>query len=493
MAPAARLDPHDPYWNGKRRPFIIGVCFVFILLQLLFLADLSYLYGVVFRSGDKAHNLHILNVNLDANQSIVQQSISAAYSRLTGADYLELESRPSSEYSSIEAARSAVCRGDYWAAIVVNEGASERLSDALAGGAAANSYNSSQAVTLIYNTAKYSSITLGDIIGNLQTLVGAASVAHASIATDAITTLNTTSAAAVNAFRSPISSTAIDIMPTNQGSRVLYNTVSMVFPIIQQFFFLMAVNGLSSHYKLYTSLQVPYALLMRGVLSTIYTFISSLCMTGYIWAFCEGWAVDAGQFGLTWMVLWLYMFINFGILDAVTGFIPMSFVPFFIITWVVINVGSTISPLALMPGFYHWGVALPAHNTYNVLVNVWTSGCNPPLHQYLPILFAWAVLGVILANMGMYQRCNAAAKAEAEQEEAFQKRISASQSRETSANGSRAGLEKAETAGTMRRISDAPYPQDLRAEVSRIGVRMPFADTVERFGSGNGLERSTTA
>lgn len=90
-------------------------------------------------------------------------------------------------------------------------------------------------------------------------------------------------------------------MPTPQGSRVLFNTVSMVFPIIQQFFFLMALNGISTQYKLYSRLRLSYAMGMRVLLSTLYTFISSLVMVGYIWAFRENWGVTAGMFFLSWV------------------------------------------------------------------------------------------------------------------------------------------------------------------------------------------------
>ncbi|USW49984.1 hypothetical protein Slin15195_G033030 [Septoria linicola] len=409
-----RLHPRDTFWDGKRKPFLIGVCFTFLLLQILFLGNLSYLYGVVFKSSYRTHNLEILNVNLETSTSTVQGAVDAAYSRLQGDGFFSLQSRPSTQYNTVDAAREAVCKGHFWAAVVINEGASSRLSSALAGGEAAEIYDSSDAATLVINSAKYSTASLGEVVGNLQTLLAAASQAYTSVGRNASSTLDISSVAAVTAFRSPISSKTVDIMPTNQGPRVLYNTVSMVFPIIQQFFFLMALNGLSTTYKLYTSLRVRYAVFMRGFLGTVYTFISSLCMAGYMWAFREDWGVEAGQFVLTWMVLWLYMFINFGLLDTLTAFVPMSFVPFFmsvefkkngietpikdtadsaLVTWVVINVASTIYPLALTAGFYHWGVALPAYNTYNLLVEVWTHGCNPMHAQCLGVLLpgpSWA-------------------------------------------------------------------------------------------------------
>jgi hypothetical protein len=82
-------------------------------------------------------------------------------------------------------------------------------------------------------------------------------------------------------------------------------------PIIMQFFFLMAINGVSAEFKLYSHLPILNNGIIRMVLSLSYTFIGSLCWAGYIWAFRETWSVDAGQFFCTWVIIWLFMHINF--------------------------------------------------------------------------------------------------------------------------------------------------------------------------------------
>lgn len=56
----------------------------------------------------------------------------------------------------------------------------------------------------------------------------------------------------------------------------------MVMPIIQQFFFMMALNRISSQFQLLTKLGPTANGLLRMCISFAYTFIGSLCMTGYI-------------------------------------------------------------------------------------------------------------------------------------------------------------------------------------------------------------------
>ena len=73
----------------------------------------------------------------------------------------------------------------------------------------------------------------------------------------------------------------------------------------------------------------------------------------------------------------------------------MKFTPFFILTLALTSVASTISPFELSPGFYRIGYVLPAHEIYQVLLDIWTRGCNPTLYRSLPILFSWWLVGIL--------------------------------------------------------------------------------------------------
>ena len=128
-------------------------------------------------------------------------------------------------------------------------------------------------------------------------------------------------------------------------------------------------------------------------------------MAGYIWAFRESWGQRGSRFVLTWITMWLLMYINFLLFDITTAFIPIQFMPFIVLTWVILNVASTISPFELNPGFFRWGYALPSHEAYQVLIQIWSGGCNNRLYRALPIMFSWWVVGVPIAVYAMQHRC----------------------------------------------------------------------------------------
>jgi hypothetical protein len=141
--------------------------------------------------------------------------------------------------------------------------------------------------------------------------------------TAAATYLNTSDANATLALLNPITASSINITPTSQGTRVLYDTVSLILPIIQQFFVIMALNGISQQFEIYGYLATSQVGLIRLIHSLVYTFFSSLTTIGYIWIFRESWDVGNRQFALSQLAMWLYMHVNFLVLDTATAFIPM--------------------------------------------------------------------------------------------------------------------------------------------------------------------------
>ena len=142
-----------------------------------------------------------------------------------------------------------------------------------------------------------------------------------------------------------------------------------------------------------------------------------------IWAFRGHWDVNTAQFFLTWVALWLFAHANFLTMDVFTIWLPPPYVPMALITWVVFNVASILVPFELSPGFYRWAYALPAHEIYQILTDIWSRGCNPQLYHALPVLFALELFSFLLSALGVYRRCHYAVIAQEAEDEAFDDRV----------------------------------------------------------------------
>ena len=238
----------------------------------------------------------------------------------------------------------------------------------------------------VWNGERYPVFSQAGIYPNLLRLIEATRSSYYSNNESAVVaSANLSSPATLDVFLDPIHSKEINIKGTEHGTRVFYNTVSMVMPIIQQFIFMLALNGISTHFGAFAKLSWKTNVIIHLIASILYTFTGRLLMTTYIWAYREDWGLNGSRFVLTWMILWFLMHINFLFFDITTAFIPIQFMPFVVLTWVIFNVASTISPFELNPGFFRWGYALPSHEAYQVLIQIWSGGCNNRLYQAVPI------------------------------------------------------------------------------------------------------------
>jgi hypothetical protein len=408
---------------GKSRIVFFGAAGLnFLLLQILFLGLFCYIFGSIWQQSDHIHNMNVAFVDYDGG--VIATAVRDAYKTLQGNTFPTLEEATLERFSTPEDLREEVCKIHYWAAIYISQGASERLANALQGGLAASTYNGSNALTFIWNEARYSTIVDSDISGTMASLSSAARVAYAAVnGTGALQTLNATDPTAISVFANPWQLSNINIQPTTQGSRLIYNTLVIIFILIQEFFFLATINALNAEFKIYHKLYPHRIIAVRNGMSLAYTFSGSLCIAGAIWAFRGNWNVNSHQFGLTFAILWLFAHLNFLWLDVFTIWTPPPYVPMLLITWIVFNVTSILIPFELSPRFYRWSYAMPAHAVYQILIDIWSTGCNPQLSYALPILFVFEILGLLLSVVGVYRRCHYAVIAGEAAEAAFNDRV----------------------------------------------------------------------
>ena len=393
-------------WKGMQGRFLLALGSTFLFLEILFLGDISYLYGTEYHQAQRYHALDVLYVDYD--QGVVGQSVVGAYGAVKAASFPTVHQQSIEKYPDVGDVREAVCSGDYWGAIYSLPDASSKLASALDKGE-----STPNTLAYVWNEARYPVIARSAIYSNLQILVQTTrSMYYKNNASAVLQSANLTNPTTTNTFLDPIKAAEINIQPTTQGARTFYNTVAIILSIIMQFFFMMALNGISSHFDVFTKLSFLANDAIRLCCSVSYTFVTSLSWSGALWAFRENWDVNRNQFAMMWMIMWLFMHINFLFFDILTTFIPPAYLPLGVLTWVIINVSSVVAPFELSPGFYRWGYAVPAHEVFQVITQIWGGGCNNQLYRALPILFVWWVVGIVVVIFSLRYRCNTALKAQ---------------------------------------------------------------------------------
>ncbi|CEJ57630.1 hypothetical protein PMG11_06316 [Penicillium brasilianum] len=394
---------HDPSVKLRRLALLKAATINLLVLQFLFLGLFCYIFGSLFQQNTHIHNINVLFVDYDGGA--IGTAVRDAYQELEGPSFPTLDQRPTLVYPEPDSIEEAVCNIKFWGALYITANSSNDLTAALAGGSAASLYNTSNVLTLIWNEARYPTTVDSAIYDKLITLSEAARVAYMkNNAKQTIQSVNSSDDTALSVFSNPWTLSSVNLKPTSQGSRLIYNTLVIILIMIQEFFYLGYVNGLYQQFNLYLSIKPRRIAIVRQIISGVYTFIGSLCTAGAIWAFRNNWNVNGGQFMLTWMALWLFAHLNFLVLDVVTVWVSPPFVPMVFISWIVLNVTSILLPFELSPAFYKIGYAFPAHSIFNVLIDIWSAGCNPQLYYGLPVLFAYEICGLVLSSVGVYRR-----------------------------------------------------------------------------------------
>lgn len=406
----------SPDLRGRRVQATKVLIGIMVAILVLFLADLSYLFGATYQINSRTNALKVLVVDYDDGP--IGEAVSTAYGTLQNSQFPTFEFHPSSDYPDPSDVRQSVCKANYWGAIYIHEGASDRLSAAYQGGSAAAEYDPNESITYIYNGARYPTVASGYLAPNFQAIVNAArgSYYQTEEGRSALSNVNRTDPNAVKAYVNPLQGTADIILPTNQGSRTLYNTINIVMAILGQFFFVLGMNGIYDKFGIHNG-RVRDVWIMRFITGKIFSMLFAVVVTGYLWAFREDWGVTGDKWALSWLTFWLFMDANFQVLETTIGsFVPMPLTPFFLLTWIIVNVAAVVYPFELTAGFYRIGYVFPAHSLWIVLIEVW-SGCGNSLHIGLPILFAWWVVGHVTAYFGIRNRMSSSVGAIKEKEE----------------------------------------------------------------------------
>jgi len=486
-------------WTAQRRPELAGhlhgisgrkfaraAAKNFILLQLLFLGLFSYIFGALFQQGERTHNMTIGFVDYDGGA--IGAAVRHAYGTLQSDTFPTLDERSPSDFPDPSSLESVVCSTGYWATLYIHPNASLALASALASPSPspASTYNPNKTLTFIWNQARYPPIVDALIASNLALLSQTAQTTY----TSNLTALPPTTAS-LPLLASPWTLSSINIRPTTQGSRAIYNTVAIILIMMQEFFYLGVINSLHQAFSVYTKLRPSRIILFRAANSLAYCLVGSLCVAGAIWAFRNGWDVGAREFGLSWMVLWLFAHVNFQTLDVFSVWLPMGYVPMALVAWVVLNVTSVIVPFELSAAWYRIGYAMPAHEAYQVLTGIWSGGgCGSSQLRYaLPVLFAWEVVASVLAVMGVYRRVHFAGLAEEEVKKQFGERVEAAMEFQRRREGEirreereevGVGMDKDGTDGETTKAEEAEEREAVDVDVERRGSTVQRCRDEER-------------
>ncbi|KAM0426447.1 hypothetical protein ACHAPT_008138 [Fusarium lateritium] len=389
-----RLGQWRPRWQATIAPTAQTA----IQLILMLLGVMSYLFGTSHNQTNRYHALKMLVVDLDGGQ--VGEAVIQAAASFGSSKFPSIEIGQAGQFDSPAEVKEAVCRADYWAAVTVPANASVNLASALQ-----DSSNNST-IYYTYNQARYPTIADSVLLNSIRQIHAASRHSiQSSLLTNNNTLFDNVTQVLGATFLNPLALLPDLILPTAHPSRVFYNTVNMVIPTLVQFFLCLGMNVGGQISGFFREVKVRDVYLFRFIVGKTYCTFLSIVVTGYIWAFRGDWTVGSAAYGKSFAIYLLYLDVQWQLLESSTGtFVPMKYMPYFLVTWIIMNVSSSVFPFEVMAGFYRIGWAMPSRHLYSMLIYAW-SGCASPLREAMPVLFAWWLVLHGTTVLSVKKRC----------------------------------------------------------------------------------------
>lgn len=91
-------------------------------------------------------------------------------------------------------------------------------------------------------------------------------------------------------------------------------------------------------------------------------------------------------------------------LDTVTTFIPIGFVPSIFLTWTIFNVGAALGDPQILNHWYRISYFFPGLHWWQTCITIYSQGGVNRLDYTLPTLFAWWLLARVAALFAISAR-----------------------------------------------------------------------------------------
>ncbi|RDB27751.1 Nitrosoguanidine resistance protein SNG1 [Hypsizygus marmoreus] len=367
---------------------LIGGCF-FIVIAIF--TVFSIYWGALWKS--PVRNIQGWVIDFDGGvvgQSVVQSlTTSSRFSKVTWTAV------PASQFQGgLAQVANDVVEQKSWVAVAIHEGTSSRLQASYINPNA--TYNGTDAMTVYASEARNENAYRSLIRPSVQTSLAAISQSYATQAVGQI--INSPNLQALlrtspQTVVAPISYTIDNLRPFDQPVASAVTFVGLIYVLILSFFVVMIGYSAREAAGLNRHLTLRSLIITRFVSSFVAYFVVSLFYSLLTLAFQLDFTRKFGHGGFVifWMLNWVGM-LSVGLaLEALITVLTPSFIPFFMILWIIVNVSVCILPIEVLPSIYRYGYAVPFYNVSHAVRCIVFATRNT-LGENFAILIVWTVI-----------------------------------------------------------------------------------------------------
>ncbi|KAI0046802.1 hypothetical protein FA95DRAFT_1667828 [Auriscalpium vulgare] len=352
----------------KSRAIYFKILGLFCLLLTVSIFTIIAIYwAALWHSPDKVHNLRGWILDFDGGElgAYVSQSVLATNGPKTSMTWVQvpISHFPNGQPDVIE----AIAEHRAWTIIAINPGATSALNAAVT--SANFSYNGSLAITAYTAEARsenaYRSYIRPKVTGILTNTTQQFNIHFVNELVNTGTNLTALAAAAPRLFTQPTNYIIDNVRPFDIPTASAVDFVGLIYLLILAFVFTMANwAGLVSVTQFNDRLTFRSLMLTRIFKPIIGYFFITLFYGLLSVAFQVPFDRKFGHSGFLvyWMLSWFAM-AGLGLaLESMITILTPTFVPFFLLLWLIANVSVCYWPPQLLPGIFHYAYAMPFYN-----------------------------------------------------------------------------------------------------------------------------------
>ncbi|KAF8915948.1 hypothetical protein CPB85DRAFT_1217167 [Mucidula mucida] len=385
----------DPSLKEARKIFFKTFAFGSFLIVLIIYCVLAIYWGALWKI--PANKLDGWLVDFDGSTlgSAVVQGLTRDTSPEARVTWKVMDA---AQFSGPDEVAHLVVEQKTWVAVVVHADATSNLTSAINNQDA--SYNGSQAVTFFAVEARNENAFRVILRPYVQSFLDATCHSFAQTFAAQLASTDTDVAALLDAapqvITQPLAYTIDNLRPFDVPVASAVTFIGLIYLLVICFFIVLI--GASARMLSGIEPKLTTVSLIKMRLTTIFIcyFVLSLFYSALSSAFQVDFGIKFGNSGF--LVLWALNFVGMlavGLaLEAMFTILTHRFMPYFMITWIIVNVSVSFQPIEVLPSLYKYGRAFPFYNIGGAIRTIIFSTKNE-LGLHFGILIIWMVASMV--------------------------------------------------------------------------------------------------
>jgi len=383
--------------TSERRAYIKALALSTLGTALVIIGVLSIYWGTLWKLDEHAYKLRGIVVDFD--QGDIGQAILRASQERTGSpEQITWTVQNPSAFQDPSSVAQLILDEQYWVAIVVQPGATDKLGKAIA--SADSTYNGTAAVSVFIAQARQEQAYSHFISPQLRDVLQAAQLSFRNNNVQSLSHANFNLSNVVQnapqTILNPFGFEVIDLRPFDVPVTTALTAIGLIYVAFAAL--VSCTHSLQARTQLGLNDKLTFKSLLKvricSPLISYFWLSFSYSLLSVFFHVPFGRFRGAGGFPLCWLMFFLGMSALGLTIEVVTVILTPHYVSYFMIFWIIWNISVCYLPIEVLPSIYRYARMAPFYNIGRAARSIILNGKNELLINFA-VLLSWTFISII--------------------------------------------------------------------------------------------------